>query len=63
MEEVLNSYGLGKILLFMQVFVKGIKKNLKNFDLRKNSENNENNESRRVKIDEQVNLIIPYFDR
>ena len=42
---------------------KGNEREFKNFDMRKNSENSDNNELCRVKIDEQVNLITPYFDR
>ena len=43
---------------------KANEREFKNFDIRKNSENNDNsNELFRVKIDEQVNVITPYFDR
>ena len=42
---------------------KSNEREFKNFDIRKNEENKENKELFRVKIDEQVNIITPYFDR
>ena len=42
---------------------KGNEREFKNFDIRKTEENKDNNELFRVKIDEQVNIITPYFDR
>ena len=59
MEEVLFIQSGENTFAYAGIY-KGNEREVKNFYIKKNSENNE---LCRVQIDEQVNLITPYFDR